>query len=889
MNAPTPVASDPPAADQTADFLLIDGATIAIRPVRPDDEAGLSALIDGLSERSSFLRFFSGAVNARAAARLAASGPDTAGVVAVAGDPETIIGHALYVREGAGRAEVAFEVADAWHGRGVGTILLGAAADRAAAEGIETFDALVMPENHAMVQLFRESGFPVDVHARPGELSVELPTTRSPEASRRFAERERIGAVAALRRFLEPASIAVIGASTRPGSVGAALLANVRDSFEGPVFTIGRGQSILDVVEPVELAVVAVPAKHVEAVAHECAAKGVAALLIISAGFEDAAGRRRRERLAACCRASGMRMIGPNCLGVAGPHLNATFVRSRPHAGRVALISQSGGIGIAALEQGHSHGVGLSAFVSIGDRADISSNDVLQWCEADPGTDVIALYLESFGNPRRFSRVARHVTRSKPIVAVKAGRSSAGSRAALSHTGALVAASDAAVNALFAQAGVIRTDSFRELLDVAGLLAAQPVPAGRRLGVITNAGGPAILLADAADAAGLALPPLSESSGRAMRALLPDGDGAANPVDLRGDAAAARLRDAVRIVAADPGLDALAVVYVPTLMLDPASAAAAIVEGVRAAKASIPVAAVFLTGQEPPSALPDAGIPVLAFPEDAAYALGAAARYGVARALPVSPTAEALPPPLRDEAEAVIAGALAAGAEWLTPGAVADLARCYGLPLVAGSFAHSPRDAAAIAAKHAAPVALKGVALGLVHKSDAGAVRLGLRSSSAVLRAAHEMERALREAGHTPAGFLVQAMSSPGVELLVGFTNDEHFGPVMACAAGGTAAELLADAAIRLAPLTERDVHDMPRSLATFPLLAGHRGSPTADVRALEDVLCRVSALADDLPSVAELDCNPVVVSPDGAAIVDMRVRVHAAAPIVPIGSLQGR
>ncbi len=442
----------PPAASElAADAVLADGTTVRIRPVHTQDEPELGAMLDGLSQHSRLLRFFTGGANLREAAALAATAP---GVVALAGDPEHVVGHALYVRDRPGSAEVAFEVAQSWHGRGVGTVLLGAVAQRAAAEGIDTLTAIVMPENHAMIDVFRHSGFPVSVHASPGELQVELGTTVGPDALRRFGERERVGAVAAIEHFMAPASIAIVGASARPGSVGAAVVANLRASFDGPLHLVGRGQSVRDVPGPVELAVVAVPAAAVERVARDCAAKHVQALLVLSAGFEDAAGRERRERLAAFCRSAGMRLIGPNCLGVAGSHLNATFARSRPQPGSVALVSQSGGIAIAALEQGHDHGVGLSAFASIGDRADVSSNDVIQWCEADDTTAVIALYLESFGNPRRFSRIARRVSRTKPIVAVKAGRSAAGRRAAGSHTGALVAASDATVDALFAQAGV---------------------------------------------------------------------------------------------------------------------------------------------------------------------------------------------------------------------------------------------------------------------------------------------------------------------------------------------------------------------------------------------------------------------------------------------------
>jgi acetate---CoA ligase (ADP-forming) len=687
-------------------------------------------------------------------------------------------------------------------------------------------------------------------------------------------ERDRRAAVAAVAHFLEPSSIAVIGASKRPGSVGAALRTNVRESFAGPVYAVGRGQSIRDVDAPVELAVVAVPADAVEGVARECADHGVAALLVVSAGFEDAEGTVRRRRLSALCRATGMRMIGPNCLGVAGPKLNATFARARPDGGRVALLSQSGGVGIAALEQGRSHGIALSSFVSIGDRADVSSNDLLQWWEQDARTDLIALYLESFGNPRRFARIARRVGRVKPIVAVKAGRSRAGSRAAGSHTGALVAASDATVDALFLQAGVIRTDSFRELLDVTALLASQPAPAGSRVGVVTNAGGPAILFADAADAAGLDLPDPSPATARALAGTLPAAASADNPVDVLGDADAERLHDAIVALAADPGVDAVAVVYVPTLMLDPDAAAGAIAKAAMRVDRRLTVVTAFVTGAEPPACLREASVPVYAFPEDAARALGAAARRTRALQRAGAPPAVLRPAPRRAEAAAVLA---ATGEGWLEPDAVATLARCYGLPFVSGRLARTPIEAADAAAGAGGPVALKAVGPGLLHKTDVGAVRLALRGRAAVLRAARAMQRDLRDAGLPPEAFLVQPMAESGVELLVGMTHDSLFGPVVACAAGGTAAELLADACVRLAPLSERDVQEMPRALATFPLLAGHRGAPPTDVSALEDVLRRISALAADHPSLAELDCNPVVMTPAGAAIVDMRVRVQPA------------
>jgi acyl-CoA synthetase (NDP forming) len=490
---------------------------------------------------------------------------------------------------------------------------------------------------------------------------------------------------------------------------------------------------------------------------------------------------------------------------------------------------------------------------------------------------VIALYLESFGNPRKFARVARRVSRTKPIIAVKGGRTRAGSKAAGSHTGALVGGSDATVDALFAQSGVIRVDSYRDLLDLAALLSTQPAPAGVRLGVVTNAGGPAILLADAAEGAGLSLPGPSAATVRTLRAALPEASALGNPVDVLGDATPQRLREAVEAMAGDDAFDALAVVYVPTPPLPPEAAAAAIVEA--AAQASIPVVTAFLTEEPTPDALRAAGIPDFGLPEDAARALGAAARRGQWLAQPDSPRAEVAPAPDRDGAAALVAEALADGVGWMDADSVRRLAQCYGLPVAPQRIARTPAEAADAAVELGGHVAIKAIARGLVHKSEAGAVALDVRGKSAALRTAREMSARLRASDHGIDAFLVQAMADPGAELLVGITSDPVFGPVVACAAGGTATELLADSSIRLAPLTEADVHAMPRELMTFPLLRGHRGAPPADVTALEDILRRVSALADDLPAIAELDCNPVVVGTSGAVIVDMRARVAAPPP----------
>jgi len=866
-------------APDVVDVALRDGELVRLRPVARGDEPALRDLLARMSERSLWLRFFSGAVDIDDAAELAARGAGARGVVAVADDPERVVGHALCVDDGPGRAEVAFEVADDWQGRGLGTLLLGRIVTVARQAGIGLLTAVVLPENHAMIQVFRDSGFPVHVRAEPGELHVDFATEIGTDARAGFEARDRAATAAAVGHFLAPASVALIGASRRTDSVGWALERNLRETFTGALHVVPRGGSVGDIEGDVELAVVAVAGEQVEAIARACAAKRVKALLIISAGFEDAAGVERRRRLAAFCRAEGMRLVGPNCLGVASAALNATFARSRPLPGRIALASQSGGVAIAALESARAHGIGFSSFVSIGDRADLSSNDFLQYWEQDAATDVVALYLESFGNPRRFARIASRVTRTKPVLAVKAGRTRAGARAAGTHTGALVSGSDATVDALFQQAGVIRTDTYAELLDLAALLSAQPAPAGPRIGVVTNAGGPAILFADAAEASGLRLQQPTAGTLQSLRALLPPAGAPANPVDVLGDATPDRFGAAVAAMAADPELDALAVLYVPTPPLPADAAAEALIAGVAAAGRPIPVVAAFLTEAPPPAALREARIATYPLPEAAARALGAAARRGAWLARADSPRADVAGKIDVDAGAAVIAGALAGGGGWLPPEALRALAEAYGLPLIEETVVATPGAVGTAAERLGGPVALKAIAPGVVHKTDAGAVRLGLQGKSKARAAARAMAARLRRRGHPVEGFVVQPMAEPGVELLVGVASDPVFGPVVACAAGGTAAELLADTSVRLAPLTERDVREMPRELASFALLSGYRGSPPGDLDALGDLLRRVSALADDLPAVAELDCNPVIVGPKGVLIVDMRVRVAPPSP----------
>ncbi|PZS00336.1 MAG: GNAT family N-acetyltransferase [Candidatus Nephthysia bennettiae] len=634
------------------DVVLRDGSTVHLRPALSADLEGLTRFLSGLSEESKVFRFFHAV---KETAHLAASSLDLDyqnrfSLIALHGEPEVIVGHGFYAVTGPARAEVAFAVADELQGHGLGTILLGQLAQAAVAAGIAVFEADVMSENYRMAQVFRESGFEVSVRSSRGVLRIEFPTELTDEARSRFEHREQLGAVAALKRFMEPSSVAVIGASRRRGTIGGEVFHNLMQSgFPGPVYpvsphpvvqSVSAYPDVRTVPGPVDLGVVVVPAEQVCGVAEACAEKGVGALVVISAGFAEVggAGQERQADLLEICRRSGMRLVGPNCMGILNTdpdhRLDATFGPVFPPAGRVGFMSQSGALGLAVMDQARRIGLGLSSFASVGNKADVSGNDLLEYWETDPSTDVVMLYLESFGNPRRFSRVARRVSRSKPILAVKSGRSAVGARATSSHTGAVLAASDATVDALFDQSGVIRADTLGELFDVASLLATQPAPSGRRVGK------------------------------------------------------------------------------------------------------------------------------------------------------------------------------------------------------------------------------------------------------------ARQMAEMQAAAGLEVTGFLVQQMVPKGVEMIVGVVQDPVFGPVVACGAGGTAVELMKDLSVRLPPLTGADAERMLSGLVSFPLLEGYRGGSRVDMAALKGLLLQVSALAEELPEVVELDLNPVVATSSGVVTVDARLRIEGRDPQRPEGSL---
>lgn len=897
-------------ASRETDVVLRDGSTLHVRPIRPDDESRLLAFYAALSEDARLMRFFSPLSDAALVQQVrrdvAADHVRRVSLVGTHGPHDEIVAEASYSTVDGDHAEVAFAVADAYQGRGIATILLGQLAQIAAGREIHTFQALVLPDNLRMIEVFREAGFPVDVHYSGWELMVTFPTSLTEEALSRFERRDQIAAQNALRAFFAPRAVAVIGASRRRGTIGGEVFHNLlRDGFEGPVYPVNPSAPVVqsvpayrtvgDIPGPVDLAVVTVPAAYVCDVAAQCAEKGVRALVVISAGFGEggAEGRARQAELLRICRTNGMRLVGPNCMGLLNTdpavRLNATFAPQMPPAGRVAFSTQSGALGLAIIDYAASLGLGLSTFVSVGNKADISGNDLLNYWETDPGTDVILLYLESFGNPRRFARIARRVGRTKPIVAVKSGRSPAGTRATSSHTGALVA-SDVTVDALFRQAGVIRTDTLEELFDVASLLANQPVPAGNRVAVITNGGGAGVLCADNCEAEGLVLPAFGEETQARLRAVLPAEASVENPVDMIAAATADQYHKAIAIVAADPNVDALIVIFVPPLVTEAADVARALVEAAREIAGAKPIIPVFMSAHGVPDALraPDVRLPSFVFPETAGIALARVARYGVWRSRPPAPL-PVLADVRRRDAAAVVASALNRGAGWLTAGESEALLGAYGVSLVPQRVAATPDEAVAAAEAlmretGARAVALKATGPDLLHKTDAGAVRLGLANADAVRAAAAEMGRAVTAAGLHATGWVAQSMAAPGIEMIVGVVHDPRFGPVVACGAGGTLVEVLRDVSVRLTPLTERDAHEMIADLKIAPALAGVRGRPPADVDALADLLVRIGAMVDDLPQIAELDCNPVIVHDQGATIVDVRVRVERVEAIPLLG-----
>ena len=700
-----------------------------------------------------------------------------------------------------------------------------------------------------------------------------------------------------LAPLFTPQAVAVIGVSRQKSGLGRRILRALRAAgFPGPIYPITRDGGEVDGLPSrtsirgltdVDLAVIAVPRGAVDAAVDDCIAAGVKALVVITAGFAEAGpeGRELQARLVEKVRAAGVRMVGPNCMGLINASrerpLNASFSPVFPPPGGLAMLSQSGALGIVILDLAARRHVGVSQFVSVGNKADVSGNDAIEYWGRDPATRVIALYLESFGNPKHFGRLAREVGRRKPIIAVKSGRTRAGSAAAGSHTAAM-AASDVAVSALFHQTGVIRADTIDEMFDIAACLEAQPLPGGSRVAIVTNAGGPGILAADACEAAGLRVVDLEPSTRARLAELLPFVPNAGNPLDMIATAGPAEYEAALAEVLSADEVDALMVLYTP---VDP-DGAPPIIDAIRAgltagrARASRPkpvLACLMADDAHKQLRLADEQIPLYPFPENAARALGKVASYAAWRSAPPGThrTFDDLEPVT---ARGICHGVLKArGEDWLLPEEASRVMGCYGLFTTPSIPVRSRDDAASAATIVGLPAVAKLVARQAVHKSDVGGVIVDLRTAGEVAEAFDALQARASAHGLVLDAVQIQPMIEGATETVVGVAHDRLFGSLVGFGSGGVDVELLGDVHFRVSPLTTRDIEELIGESRLVTRLRGYRGRPPGDLDALRDVLARVSKLADDLPEIAELDLNPVLVLDQGRGcqIVDVRIRVR--------------
>lgn len=688
-----------------------------------------------------------------------------------------------------------------------------------------------------------------------------------------------------------PRSVAVIGAGRDASSMSGRLFRNLLASFQGPVYPINPQATeiagarafptILDVPGDVDLAFIVVPARCAMQAIEQCLQKPVRGLVVITAGFSetDSAGRRRQDELAALVRAAGVRMIGPNCFGVFNTdpavQMQGTFGSELTPRGNIAVGSQSGALGLVIPEYLRHWNVGASMFASVGNKADVNENDLLRYWRDNPATDVVLLYLESFADPREFRLVAAAVSPHKPIVVLKAGRTQAGARAASSHTAAL-ASSDRAADALFSQSGVLRVATLPELFDIATLLATQPLPRGRRVAVLTNAGGPAILCADALSARGLTLPEFSHELQAKLRSFLRPETSVGNPIDLIASIDPTEFQRCLELVLASGEVDAVITIYVARELGTSPAIACAIREVTETLGRETTSLAVFLQLGEMPAELHDTQISVPSYlhPEAAAGALAHAVEYAERRTRPRSEVRE-FSDIRTDDCRRIVAGALqrlGSAGGWMESEEVQTLLRATGVSLPRCEFARSAAAAVELARNWQCPVVLKVVSPSVLHKTDVGGVVVNVRGESAVREAFQQVMQAASDA----QGAIVQEFIAGGHETLIGLTRDAQFGHLVTFGLGGVLVELLNDVACRLHPLTDRDADEMLSSLRTSPILTGYRNRPGADIPALRETLLRVSQLATIVPEIAEMDLNPVIAlpSPFGVRVVDARIRL---------------
>jgi acetate---CoA ligase (ADP-forming) len=890
---------DPPTgypSDWEQDSVLKDGGTVRIRPIAPQDAEGLQDLVKGMSTESSYFRFF------RVKRELTPEELDEfthldyakrMAFIALIDGRIAGVGRYNAIEDDPTRAEVAFTVTDGLQGRGIGTLLLFRLTAFARTHGITGFRAFLLADNHAMMRVFRNAGFILAREIDEGVYTVDFPTRESDAVLEAEGEAERRATAASLMPIFYPQAVAVIGASRNRASIGGRLFNNmINADYNGPVYPVNPKTSIirsiptyasvLDIPNPVDLAFIVVPGSAVIDVVKDCAKKGVRGICVISAGFSEtgAAGSALEKELLHVVRDAGMRMVGPNCMGLLNTdpavNLDGQFGPVVPPQGNVAMSSQSGALGLAILDYANELGIGISTFVSVGNKADVSGNDLLLFWEDDPNTDVILLYLESFGNPRRFGRIARRIGKRKPIVAVKSGRTAAGARAASSHTGSL-ASLDVAVDALFRQAGVVRVDTLEELFDVTSLLANQAVPAGRRVGLVTNAGGPAILAVDALESNGLVVPALSDELQEELRSFLSADAAVANPVDMIAAAGPAEYKRTIEMLLASDEIDALIALYIPASNVGVGETATAIKEAAEESVHDKTFLSVFMHSGGAPIEIASktAKFPVFPFPERAARALRKAVEY-----------AEWLDEPTGhrvafDDIDGSAARRIVEAAtrdadpegSWLSPDDVDAVLGAYGLRVPRSAVVHTVEDAIAFGSELGGPIVLKVVSPSAVHKSDVGGVALDVSGSEAIAAAYEQVTSAVPD----PQGVLVQEFVQGGHEVLIGMVEDPNFGPLIVFGLGGIFVELIGDVAFRIHPLTDVDARQMIGEVKSARLLEGYRGGDAGDIDAVVETLLRVSALIEDLPEILEMDMNPVKVGTpgNGVRIVDARIKVR--------------
>lgn len=853
------MAPAPYPAQWEADVVLRDGGTAHLRPIKPDDAERLRRFHARLSDETIYFRFFSlyRELSRKDIAKFTVVDyVDRVALIATVGDE--MIGVVRYERTSPDEAEVAFNIEDAYQGRGVGSVFLEHIAAAARERDVARFVADVLPTNRRMLRVFQDAGYVVGHAMEDGVVRLEFSLQPTEDSLAVTFDREHRAEAASVARLMRPQSVAVVGASRSSRSIGRTVLRHIVDGgFTGAVYAVNPHAeqvggvpsytSVSDVPGDVDLAVIAVPAEEVEQVAAECGRKGVRGLLVVSSGFAETGeeGRARQQRLVRTARGAGMRVVGPSSFGlvVTDPEvsLNASLSPVLPPRGRVGFFSQSGALGIALLDNVVSRGLGISSFVSAGNRVDVSGNDLMQFWEDDEATDAVMLYLESLGNPRKFSRVARRLSRRKPVIVVKSGRR-ARTGAPHGHVVRESTAPAAAVDALFAQAGVIRVDTIHAMFDVGALVAHQPLPEGPRVAILGNSDALAVLAADACEEAGLEL--------------------AGPPRQLGPQATGADFEQALAEVFAADDVDSVVALFIPPLATRDEQVAGVLAKAAQGTEKT--VVSTFLGMRGVPEALRAfdgrGSVPSYPTPEDAVRALAAATDYATWRRTPAGNVVEPAGLDVRG-ARALVAAAMQGlgdgeGRE-VAQDTLRSLLACYGIELWESLPATTVDEAVSAADRLGYPLALKTLAPHLRHRGDLGGVRLNI-DDEPEMRGAHAAMAARLGAG-SAQHFVVQPMAATGVACVISSVEDPLFGPVVTFGLGGVATELLDDRSYGIPPLTDSDLRHLVRSVRAAPLLFGHRGSEPVDTARLEDLLARVARLADDLPEVAELELNPIL------------------------------